>query len=329
MVLVLAGCAPVGVTPTAEPMPTETPEPSAMPEPTLPLECDDVFSDAEASDVLQFPVTLKLTPADINTEYDIATAQVGMFSCTWGGDNTTDNSWDQTIDLAILAEAEAEFDTGVWQVNDGATVYPDGSTASEYRCSLTDERHSMCVANLLVDGYWAQAIVNSIGSNDGRTSGTAEASMRAVVDAVTNAIETAGEARPSWTVPAEALGGEYCGAPQQLDPGLAQFVETVALYRSGYYTCGWNERAAVSIVPGGAWAFDGFGVAPPVVSYDVPPLEPVTVDGADAAFAACSYYCYAMLSVGGSSFTINMADSTLEPFLAQLPAIVSAVADAG
>ncbi len=326
VVLLLAGCAPAatpGETPAASPTASPTAEPQSDPQPILPLTCDGLLSDSEASEVVQYGVSLKVDAETIYRPYQVGAHQVGATLCWWGAENKTDNNWDQHVQVTILPGADQDWQSGVWQVDDGAIVYPDGSTTSEYLCSQVLDYYSKCIANLLVNGYWAQVDVQSIGISDGRTAESAAASMRTVLDLFAARIAAAAEPRAAWVEPAGSLKGSYC---TESAPAILTHAMYVAATRAGYVTCsteGWN----VAVQPGGAWAI------PHLVgqdfSYALKNAQPATLEGADGGAWACGDGCMGVYAVNGSAVSIS-GDVRDEPtFSAKAAEILAAVVAAG
>lgn len=349
LVLALAACA---ATPTPEstqaaaPTPTPSATAAALPLPALPLTCADVLSDAEASEIVQYPISLKFDENDFRTERDIAGRQSGLLHCIWGGTDKTDNGWDQSIVIDILPDAVADYDVGVMQVDDGAIVYTVGDL-SEYLCPSMGELYSWCNANLLIDGYWAHVSANAQGSDNGRTVQTAEAGMASVLDTLAARIPAAAPANPAWSAPDGVVSGAFCAdvtassaVIQAAFPGETMDareigdsyvdVETIAQDRAALTACYWTG-ASVSVVPGGAWAFPALLASPPTVSWSMPPLVAAQVPGADAALVSCTDegWCAGLVSAGGSAISVdgpNMGDG---PFAAALASVVAAVVAAG
>jgi hypothetical protein len=271
------------------------------------------------------PVTLKEGESFVNNLRAIALRQVGALSCTWGGEGRTDNSYNQTVDLTILPDADAAFDQGVWQVDDGAIVYPDGSTTSEYRCQPLFGDVAYCTANVLLNGYWAQAWVQA----DNQTDESITAGMRSLVDTLTTRIGAAGVPRPAWVVPEGSLTGAYCDQP--VDVGSSPYpASAVGLVRSGAFACTSPEGADVTILPGGGWGVPlAQGTRP---YYSVSEFAPFDILGADYALWGCGDGCAALVSVGGSAVSITTqydGASTVEQFTPLVTTIVADVTAAG
>ncbi|MCA0217273.1 MAG: hypothetical protein LCH43_07945 [Actinobacteria bacterium] len=303
--------------------PTPTAQAQGDPLPTLPLTCGDFFSEQAASDLLFLPVTLKVSETSVRSTYTAAALQAGATRCIWGADDKTDNGWDQTIVLDALPDGAEAFDTNVWQVDDGAIVYPDGSTTSEYLCSWVEPTYAGCFANVLVDGYWAHAYVQTGGSDRSLTREAVEANLRAIVDSVTAAISSAGPPRPDWIVPSGVLAGGIC-AGQGL--GDDSTVGSIAAGRAGMLQCTVGPNS-VTVLPGGAWALAPI-LANGQPTYSVRSLEQIEVAGADAAAWGCGDGCYAFFSIGGSLVSVYSGDiydgeaftPTLEAFVAEVVA---------
>lgn len=303
--------------------PTPTAQAQGDPLPTLPLTCGDFFSEQAASDLLFLPVTLKVSETAVPSTVVAAALQAGATRCIWGADDKTDNGWDQTIVLEVLPDGAEAFDINVWQVDDGAIVYPDGSTTSEYLCTSVEATYAGCFANVLVGGYWAHVYVQTGGTAMSLTREVVEASLRAIVDTVTAAISGAGSPRPGWVVPSGVLAGGICAGQGFGDDPAIGFI---AAGRAGVVHCAVGGNS-VSVLPGGAWALAPI-LAYGQPTYSVRSLEQIEVAGADAAAWGCGDGCYAFFSVGGSLVSLYSGDiydgeaftPTLEAFVAEVVA---------
>ncbi|MCC6855427.1 MAG: hypothetical protein IT189_05130 [Microbacteriaceae bacterium] len=324
----LSGCgvpsAPSPSSPASEgASPTPTAAAQGDPLPTLPLTCGDFFSDQAASDLLFLPVTLKVPETAVRSTFIAAALQAGATRCIWGAYDKTDNGWDQTIVLEVLPDGAQAFDTNVWQVDDGAIVYPDGSTTSEYLCASVEPTYAGCFANVLVDGYWAHVYVQTGGTDMSLTREAVEVSLRAIVDTVNAAISGAGSPRPGWIVPSGVLAGGICAG---LNLGDNSTVGSIAAGRSGMLQCTVGGNS-VSVLPGGAWALAPI-LANGQPNYSVSSLEQIEVAGADAAAWGCGDGCYAFFSIGGSLVSLYSGDvydgsaftPTFEGFVAEVVA---------
>ncbi len=333
VVLLLAGCSAASEptpTPTASATRSPAPEPQGAPEPRLPVDCPDLFSEDGASLVLGTSVSLKVGDAAVRNPGFAQERQVGTLTCIWGGESMTNNSWDTSIQLRVLSDADADFDRGVWSVDDGAIVYPEGEL-SEYLCSDagTWTSYPMCRANVLLDGYWAQAIVTFAHGDSGVAREAAEVAMRGIVDTIRAVIGNAGEPRPVWVAPDDSLVGAACdGRPAVVDEStLGDVLEFVARDRAPYRWCEWSEGVTVAILAGGSWAIDGLEAYGDRPYWSVPPFSAVSVAGAEAALAACELECVLVAAVGGSLVSIYAPGpdvpslvATAEPILAELAA---------
>jgi hypothetical protein len=335
VVLLLAGCtaAPEPTpTPTVTATPSPTPEPQGDPQPRLPVTCPDVFSDDGASLALGSPVSLKVGDDAVRNPGFAQERQVGTLTCIWGGASMTNNSWDTGIALRVLPDADAEFDRGVWSVDDGAIMYPEGEL-SEYICSDagTWTSYPMCRANILLDGYWAQAVVTFAHDELSITPEAGESAMRGIVDVIRTTVASADAPRPAWVVPAGSLEGHACdGRPATLDEAtLGDILELVARDRAPYRWCEWSEGVTVTVLAGGAWAIDGLEAYGDRPYWSVPPFSAVSVAGADAALAACELDCVLVAAVGGSLVSIHGPGPDVPSFIAGAQPILAEVAAAG
>ena len=316
LIATLAACAPVASVPTSAPSadPTSTSSPTAVaavePLATVPLECADLFGAEVATEIVSAPVSVKVDESTVVSLDDIAQRQAGLLRCLWGGEARTDNSWDDSLEVAILADADAAFDVGVWQVDDGAIVYPAGSTTSEYRCYQVLENYASCFANVLVNGYWARAMVTNRGGEVGFTPEVAAATMRSIVDSLTSALQAAGTARPAWTPPANPLTGAICGSLVSGVPDESlPYPDAVAQGRTPRAACtvagASGLEYSVNVVPGGGWAL------PTIVDrlespwWEVGPLSVVQITGVESAAGACLAVCSVILELESSAVSVT------------------------
>lgn len=325
---VLAACTPSSpsdtpVAETATPTASPTEAASGDPRPTLPLTCDELVPLADAQAAVGYPVELRESEGYVASPVSIAALQAGILSCVWGGEDRTDNSYDQTLTIDVLPDAVQAWDAGVWQIDDGAVVYPDGSTTSEYLCQQVFDGGTVgavayCDGNVLVDGYWARFHVQAIVADDAAAASV----MRGLLDSLAVRLADAGPATPAWVPPAGALTGAAC-APWP-GPEYVSSPEFVAAARAGMRRC--DGEVQVAVVPGGAWAVPLLEGRRP--NYSVT-LAAVDVPGTDLALAGCGDGCTAIVSVGGSALSLSADVYSLDEFLPLLPAAIDAVVAGG
>ncbi len=300
-----------------EPTSTATAQP-AVPEPALPLSCDALVPLTEVQSIVGHPVELREDGTRPGTAIGIAARQAGLLTCIWGGEDRTDNSYDQTLVIHVLADADTAWDAGVWQVDDGAVVYPEGSTTSEYLCQPVMESASSwgglayCDANVLVDGYWARMHVQAVQTDDAEAAST----MKGLVDAIIERLAGAGAPRAGWRPPSDALTPVGCGPQTSSSPS---FIQGVAAERAGLRSCS-GLGATVAVVPGGAWAVELADGARATYSITLAPIE---VAGVDRALAGCADGCAALVAVGGSAISIYADVYSLDEFLPMVAPIVA------
>lgn len=324
---VLAACTPTSQsdTPVETATPTASPTEAASgdPRPTLPLTCDELVPRADAQAAVGYPVELREREGDIASPVSIAALQAGILSCVWGGEDRTDNSYDQTLTIDVLPDAVQAWDVGVWQIDDGAVVYPDGSTTSEYLCQQVFDGGTVgavayCDGNVLVGGYWARFHVQALVADDA----AAAAVMRGLLDSLAARLADAGPATPAWVPPAGALTGAAC-APWP-GPEYVSSPEFVAAARAGMRRC--DGEVQVAVIPAGAWAVPLIDGRRP--SYSIT-LAPVEVPGTDAAQAGCGDGCMAIVAVHGSALALSADVYTLDEFLPLLPSAIETVVAGG
>ncbi|THG35145.1 hypothetical protein E6C70_03495 [Glaciibacter flavus] len=326
LVVGLVGCStgkPVtNPTPTAAPSSTATPEAVSDPMPTLAVTCAGVLTNDQASGYLGSRVTLKVDQAAVSSYQSVAALDSGLLNCVWGGESKTDNSWDVTIDLDVIADAAADYATNVTQVDDGAVDYTAGDT-SEYLCG----DYGVCRLNLLSHGYWAHAYLSSNGPDGAPSRATIENSARELLDSLAGTITAAPAAGRPWSRPSDAVSGRFCDdeAPATaviqaafsepgatVDPSASQLdpltPDLLAQERAGMVACSWSDgNYSVAIVPGGGWAFPEMLKSPPKVNYMYPPLVALDVPGHPSVIGSCvpGDGCVAYVPVGGSLVSVS------------------------
>lgn len=317
LLALLTGCATgdVAEPPSVAPTPTATPTPTlaapVAPQSILPLACADLFSAEEASALVLEEVSVIEDESSVRNLSAIAARQAGLLYCRWGGEDATDNSPNFRLDVSILPDAAEAFDVGVWQVDDGATVYPAGSTTSEYRCYQILESYGACFVNVLVDGFWARAELSNRGEESGFTSAVADTTLMSIVDTLTAAIEGAAAPRAAWEPPAGALSGAICGGgtvPAGTGESL-RYPEFVAHDRVVRPECTVTGASGTSygltVVVGGAWALPTMMEELRSPWYEVGPLAPVQLAGVEHAAYGCLAFCYVVADVGSSALSIS------------------------
>lgn len=347
-VLVLSGCAPTDVTapntaPVASPSSTPSPTPSApvAPQAILPLACSDLFSAEEASALVLEDLAVVVDETLARNSGEIRLRQAGMLGCVWGGERST-SSWWQKLEVRILADAEAEFDVGVWQIDDGAVVYPAGSTTSEYLCPYVDDRELQCFANVLVNGFWAHAELQNIGGSGGLTQAIAEESMRTIVNRLTERMAQAGPGRPAWAPPVDALRGQICGgqvADRDVESVDLRNPESVVWSRTAEPECELTAASgidySVTVYVGGGWALPRMveRLEHPGGLVSLP--RRIDIEGVEFAWAACGENCLATFEVGSSAVTVyssvasREAGLTDDEFVADVASLVPHILAAG
>lgn len=342
-VLALSGCAPVATEPSAAPSPSLTPTPTSAvpvaPQSTLPLACAELFTVDEASELVHEDLAVAIDETLARNEFEIAARQAGMLSCVWGGEDRTDGGWGQRLEVRILPDADAAFDVGVWQVDDGAIVYPAGSTTSEYLCSPVSESFGGCFANVLVDGYWARASVQNGGLSVGFTTAIAEEAMRVIVDRLTDEISSAGPSRPAWEPPRDALRGAICGDEVAAPAEIVSYPEWVAVDRVVMPSCSVTAPSGqvydLSVVPGGGWALPSMVARLEHPDGLVGLPSRLEIEGVPSAWAASGENYIATLDIGSSAVTVRSsvasreAGLTYDEFVADLAGLVPQILAAG
>jgi hypothetical protein len=316
-VLLLAACTPISA---AEPNPAvpETPTPtqtaSAEPQSTLPLECDDLFSDAAASAAVGQPVQ-SVDPASlVNNITSIEALQGGLLQCAWDPAGKWD--WHHALSIRVLGDAEQDYA--------GRTTGDD-----QQGCYSVDAFASYCLTDALVGGYWVQLVSRSVGTDGGRTQELADPAWASAVEAVTTAVSAAGAPRDPWVAPSGAFTGAICdglGDPQVWP--ITNLVEAAAS-RTPTESCVTADGWRIDIVPGGAWALPGMAETLPPANYEVGSWQPLDGTGSDVALWACGDGCYAIASVGGSAVSVTGPISVPEEFVPAASLLLQQVIAAG
>lgn len=340
LALALAGCTATPSTPTeSSGVPSGSASapaadaPSTPPLSALPATCGDLFSDRAASEYLLMDGTLKDDQSVVQGVASAGALQAGLFHCVWGGESGTDGTYDQRLVLDVLPDGAAAFNTAVWEVDDGAIPYPDGSTTSEYLCPENGPTYADCFVNVLVAGYWAHAEV-ATGAVDLTMNDTVmPINMQSMINHLIAVITGAAKSRAVAPTPTHTLAGAICDGQPLVESSPTLPADSVAVQRSGALACDYSGSIHLKILPGGAWSLPVVQANGRAPSYSVSSFEPTSIRGADLALWGCGDGCYSLMSIGGSAVQIDDYDlyggTDDAAFVAELPAVVAAVIAAG
>ncbi|GAA4160049.1 hypothetical protein GCM10022286_15520 [Gryllotalpicola daejeonensis] len=348
-------------TATREPItvtvPTPTPSPTTTSAPvTFDLPCEQQIDPAvlarvapgltlgtsiiapQSGDVAQ---RLTLAPVGIPSEAvaDLAAAQSGYYSCTWGGPSTVSLPVAQ-ISLAVLPAAAGSFDadSAYYAGNPPAQQLPPLPLGDrEFAGCADDAFHNGCRIDILQDDLWL-AVVVTPGSGHALDASSAATALSSVAESALSRLFTAGMEPPAaepGTSP--QLSSTDCSAIQRaLTSQLGGAALTwsglsadddapllrEAFNESGAYTCSAANLTEVTVIPGaGSWGW--------AVPYD--PLDTVTAlsvagtPGVASAREVCPWHtsCWVDGVVDGAIVTVSATDTPTA--LREIAAIAHAV----
>ena len=293
LVAALSGCAP-GTTTSGAPAATPTPHRTSLPRqaatPSVRLEktCDNLFSAATITALVDTPVTLQSdqasAPADLE---EIAARQRGTLACVWGGTNRTDGGYDQGLTLYVASDGAAGYATNIplIEADSPPTAENTAGDKSEYQCEATSD--FQCSANMLVGTFWVSAYLQNLGGST-ITADVANTRIQQVLTTVATAL-TATKEDVAWKPPKSTLPA-FCSDPNSiatLDSVLGGTAltpssneqggldaQSVAQSGANYALCGWQAPDGgeagtghftyidIGMLRGGAWALADLTSAP-------------------------------------------------------------------
>ena len=208
----LSGCAsePETIaTPSATPTPTLTVEPALRPNSVFAINCAELLTLDEVQSRVTAPVSVQRDESNVSAAYwELESYQRGGLSCRWGGENRTDSSFDDGVDVLLLPEAGADFAA---RTSGGSTTLVDvaGAVTAFSQCGFGSE---------LVDGaapgyctVWAlvgTSLAELRFSDSQGAYPTQQAIGAVAIGLLETAIErmvAAGTREQEWTPPATSL----------------------------------------------------------------------------------------------------------------------------
>jgi hypothetical protein len=328
--LFVAGCTSQPTPPTAPvPTPSDAPTEPALTEPrtVLDLTCNELFGLDEVQPLLVTPVQVRRdeTTAPLGVS-GAALQQAGASLCEYGGENRTDGSYDQGLQIQAVPYAAAAFDTYAT-----TTTFPPSAIMdtigdrSVLNCQGSESFTSpnyLCWADFVVGEYWVSARMSDAAD---LASEAAADLVTAVLGTVVERIRASGPDRALWTPPEGADTGPLCAdpaAPAALlgqDPA-AMSAELRSDARQGVAIsgCRWTGADGASMtmtdLRSGAWAFDKIAASPGMIfhrwlqestAFDVP--------GTDGALVTCVDQCSALVSWRGSLVQLSFDEPSFDP----------------
>lgn len=353
-VALLAGCAPQPIetppptTPTVEPTPTPTPEPVALePLPTLPLGCADLAALSDVQDRIPGgPIEVSVDETSVPTGwYWAGFATAGGLRCVWGGTDRTDGGYSQGFQIAVLADADTDYDR--WVSGDTVpVVWDDDLYGDRSHTYCAKDYQNGCYGGLTVDGFWVDF---SLRDYEARTKAVAKQRLGELLEPIVAAIRSAGDARPAWTPPAGVYDGVELCADGSVPSDVVGKKTTVTPFdygddhttiefagaaRADLVNCTWTSSAAglqnidVTVFPGGAWIYPRMLADPAEATpWYLSDGKPADIPGADGTMTAHADAAWAAMSIGGSLIMVSDGStyevSDLVPALKRLAAHIS------
>lgn len=321
LLLLLAGCA----TPVAAPPSTPTPEPTVTAAPAL--ACADLIPLADLQAAITTPLSVKIDEQSApRGSTDLIFLQAGGVHCVWGGENRTDGSWDEGLDVRILTADAASIDSIL-----AATTFPEGAVfdtiGERSALGCFSGEFWQCTALVYDGGRLVSATVSDSGA-----TGDAIATAQSVLDTVAAAIAATSPNSPIAPEPNSFDGGEVCNDPAitadalgadpadlalvpiDLGPGILSIASTqVEHLRCTWQLAPGNAGAVaafwITVVPGAGWQFERMQEQPDgVAGYSAGSAVPIQIEGAEGALVACGDGCWAGVLYQGSVLELYASD---------------------
>jgi hypothetical protein len=310
----LAGCTQPP-TPAADPgTPEESPtaEAATRPRPSLEIGCTGLLALETVQAQVTAEISLRIDETTPIAGLDgTAQLQAGGMRCAWAGENRTDNSFDDGLQLDILPDATDDFVTASTDSSfDGMTAVDDLGDEAYRQC---DTVVAICRIQVLVDGYWVSA---QFSDSDYPTSDAPTHAATASVEllgAAVEAIRAVPAPAPVWQPPQTgdsvctealaapiggAIGADPAGFTRASTDGPLWLISTAAARRLGVERCSWqNDTQWLGRLPGGGWAVE---VAPDAAAGTF--LDGLTIEqvaGVGDVAIACGQGCVAWFAHDG------------------------------
>ncbi|NYF11520.1 hypothetical protein HDC94_002676 [Leifsonia sp. AK011] len=290
-VLLLAGCT---ATPQPEPTPTPTATPSptptaaAVPTSTVPLTCEELLTDAEASEAVQRPVTLR-DPVYTRTGLaGAAEAQAGMLTCAWSPEGST--ALPSTLTVSVLSGAAEDF----------------ASPETEHYSEGCDGVQPLirCTTDQLAGEYWFVASAHDAEAPAERTSAAASSLFAELGSTLAERLNTAGPSNPPWEAPGTGFRAAACdegeGAPSSVD-----YQSDYAIERAPFTRCFLADQWVFGSLADGEWAMGDIVAALPSAGKEMGRWEPIEIPGTDKALVASGEACAALVSIEGALISVG------------------------
>jgi hypothetical protein len=240
-----------------------------------------------------------------------AQLQAGGMRCAWVGENRTDDSFDDGLQLDILPDAADDFVTASADSSfDGMTALDDLGDEAYQQC---DTVVALCRTEVLVDGYWVSAQFSDSDHPGGDSSTHAATASAELLSAAVDAIRAAPASAAAWQPPQTgepvctdalaapiggAIGADPAGFTRASADGPLWLISTAAARRLGVERCSWdNDAQWLGRLPGGGWAVEAAPDAAATTFLDGPTIE--QVDGVGDVAIACGQGCVAWFAHDG------------------------------
>ncbi len=194
-------------TPSATATATPTADPRTAPEPALDLTCDELYSLAELQP--DFATTLSVKQDESSAPVGISDAawlQAGGTKCVIGGENRTNTSYDQGLELKVLPNGATAYEARVADADLPATA-TDGIGDRSYLYCQGGDFGSQCQVFVAV-GDWM--FEGRLSDDQATTTEEASTYATAVFTTIANRIGDAGPARELWAAPTAPDPAGFC-----------------------------------------------------------------------------------------------------------------------
>ncbi len=228
--LLLAGCIPEAEPVASAPPPSPSPsaEPAATrPNPVFALNCDEVLSLDEVQARVTAAVEIRRDETNVpGALFEIPSLQRGGLSCRWGGENRTDESYDDGVDVLVLPDAIADFEereagfAESWEV--------DGADRAAGTCYFASEPANGTAPGACMGAALIGSTLIDVRFSDSDGQYASEAAIgeiaRELLETVVARVISAGPREQLWVAPPSgAQSGDFCGTLGQ------SFVTALAL----------------------------------------------------------------------------------------------------
>lgn len=282
------------------------------------LVCADLIPLPDLQAAITTPLSVKIDEQSApRGSADAIFLQAGGVHCVWGGENRTDQSWDQGLDVRILPATLDDVDMIL-----AATTFYEGAVFD-----TIGERSGLgCYSG----EYWDCSAVAFVGDriisarmSDAGATTDPVALAQGVLQQVGAAIELTTPNAPIAPEPNSFDGGSVCEDPTvvaaafEAAPGdvhLRPFdsyfsLDAIAAREITSVGCPWlvgadlqtGQPFNITVIPGAGWQFERMVAQPDEVGgVLLGTASPFPVEGTEGALVACGDGCWAGLLYQGS-----------------------------